>query len=462
MKTASFVLADFAVALRSAEIPHDVRRRATLLVLNAVGLGIANAEHPSVVAARSVGRTEGRSTTWGDGTPRGESTAALANAIAVHISDFDDTHPEGGLHPAGVVVPAVLAVAEQEGWSGDQVVRATVVGLEVMARIASAAPHRFTLHALHASSVCGTVATAAAVAMGLGLDSRQVADAMGIAASQSSGILQTVIEGGDLKSFHLGWAALAGIWAARLAAAGLTGPHAVLEGEQGLFAAFLGSQALGEVDLPRLTRGLFEEWETTRVVIKPYPCCHFTHAPIDAARRYVLEHGPVDAAALKKIASVECRVPREAVHVVCEPAADKLMPSSGYAAKFSLYYCLAVALQNATVQPVDFLPPAGEPFQVTASTAALMGRINYTVDPDPTLAHSYGAEVVVRHVDGGQWSARVLYPTGSLRNPVPDSLVMDKFTDLVRPSRGAEQTALLLRRLLALSSAPDVAGVLRG
>jgi len=91
-----------------------------------------------------------------------------------------------------------------------------------------------------------------------------------------------------------------------------------------------------------------------------------------------------------------------------------------------------------------------------------MSRIGYTIDPDPTLAHTYGAELVVRHADGGEWYARVLHPTGSLQNPMPDSQVTDKFADLVRPARGDAETRRLLERLLALSSAPDLGGVLYG
>lgn len=444
--TAARELAKFAVAVREGDIPEEVLRKGALVFLNVFGVGMSNRDAPQVAAATRAAVRGGPAHLWGSTSTSDVFGAALVNGIASHISDFDDTHPEGGLHPSGVLAPALIAIAEAEGLSGGQVLRAFIVGQEIMARIACAAPHRFTLRGLHASSVCGVVAAAAAVAMARGQSEDSITQAIGIAASQASGVIQTVLEGGDLKSFHLGWAAMAGIWAARLADAGLGGPELSLEGPQGLLGALLGEEFFAAADLTRLTRKLGREWETLAVVTKPYPCCHFTHAIIDAAVEFVASGG--DASVSSEIL---CLVPREAVSVVCEPWAERVVPTSAYAGKFSLPFVAATALHFGSVTDANLQSALTNP-----AVAALVAKTSYSVDADPTLAQSYGGELRVFSESGQPWVARVVYPTGSREKPVPDELVIDKFVDLAGPVVGVEAAVVLASRVVALDAEPDL------
>lgn len=447
MAAAARTLARFFARTGLQEMPQRVRDHGALLLLNVVGVMVSNGRNPRVLQAREAARSLSGDVGERPGAPMESLHAALVDGIASHISDFDDTHPEGGLHPSGVLAPALLAVARMRPLTGGELLRAFIAGQEIMARIAAAAPHRFTLRGLHASSICGVVAAAAAAAIAEGSDEEIVSEAMGIASSQAGGVIQTVLEGGDLKSFHLGWAAMSSVWAARLAAAGIQGPRRALEGEQGLLGAFLGERFYREADLGRLTAGLGETWETPEVIAKPYPCCHFTHAAIDAARAFVAGGG--DA---RRIESIVLRVPREAVSVVCEPWQERVRADSVYSAKFSLPVICAVALRNGAVTDRLISEALGDP-----EVAGLVAATRYEVDPDPNLARTYGSELrLTLGPDAEEWRSRVVFPTGSRENPVGADLVVDKFMSLVSPVLGEERAAELSDFLMSIDAQEDL------
>ncbi|BCB92080.1 MmgE/PrpD family protein [Phytohabitans suffuscus] len=395
-------LAEFAAGLRTQDIPAPVLAHARDLVLTTIGVGLAGTGHPMVAAVRRTVLARpaaGGAVLWGTPDTADAPDAAMVNATAAHVNDYDDTHAEGGVHAGAVIVPAALAAAQQRRAGGARFLAAVVAGVEVTARLGAAASHRFTGRGLHASSCCGTVGAAVAAAVCADLPAPRVADAIGIACSQSSGVIQTVVEGGDLKSLHLGWAAHAGIWAARLAEQGVAGPARALDGTHGLFAALIGEGWSRD----RLTHGLGRDWETAGVILKPYPCCQFLHALIDAACAYRRER---PGASPDRIV---LRLPTPARHVVCEPWADKLHPRTPYAAKFSAPYCVAAALLDGPIGLGHFTEPA----LARPDIRALMTRIGYELDDDPELARGYGAELVISGATGAPWSLRVAHPTGS-------------------------------------------------
>lgn len=329
--------------------------------------------------------------------------------------------------------------------SGSAVLQALIAGYEVMTRLACAAPHRLTRVGFHASSVYGVPAAATSAALLRCAESQHVMAAMGIATSQASGIIQTVSEGGDLKAFHLGWAAHGAIYSAELAHWGVEGPMRAIEGQHGLLASFLHS---GDYDLGRITRGLGSEWETMRIVEKPYPCCHFTHAIIDAALGYRAEFKDGTDA----IGRVTCQVPLEAVHVVCEPWAERLAPRGPYSAKFSLPYCIAVALRDGAVRTNHFTSDALR----RQDLRSLMYRVTYETDPDPNLARTYGAELVIQRLDGQTWRKRILHPTGSVDKPSSPEEIVRKFQDCVTSVIGRERAINIQNLLLHLEDVEDV------
>jgi 2-methylcitrate dehydratase PrpD len=267
--------------------------------------------------------------------------AALVNGTLAHSLDFDDTHLPSILHPSACILPAALAAGQQHGSSGRDVVTAAAAAYEICVRIGMAAydderrNNVFFEKGLHATSICGTIAAAVAAGKLAGLGADGLEAALGIAASMGAGLLEANRAGGTVKRVHCGWAAHAGLTAASLAAAGITGPATVFEGRFGFFNALCD----GRVDLDAALDGLGSRWETPGIHFKPYPANHFTHAGIDAA--LALRESGVRAA---DVARIELGVAPPTLRTIAEPAELKARPPTGYAAQFSGPFTVATAL----------------------------------------------------------------------------------------------------------------------
>ncbi|MET8152016.1 MmgE/PrpD family protein [Actinoplanes sp. NPDC049668] len=329
---AAALLARRAAALEFEDLPADVVDAARRSLIDALGCAVAgirrSAADPALAVAASLGGPpEARLFT---GVRVGAVAAAFGNAVAVHALDFDDTHPGGLVHAGAVTVPVALAVGEQVGASGPATLTALVAGLETVCRLGAAAPHAFHARGLHATSICGPVAAAVTAGHLLGLPAPTMTAAIGIAASGASGLLEFLHSPASTKQLHPGTAVANGILAARLAAAGATGPSSALDGEYGLYRALAGREPDREV--------LFGDgWETTRIAVKPYPCCQLSHASLDAARSFA---GTAPA-------RVTVTLHPGAVPIIAGP--EKRRPRSAYEAKFSVYFCVAAMLLDGRV-----------------------------------------------------------------------------------------------------------------
>ncbi len=269
--------------------------------------------------------------------------AAFVNGVLAHSLDFDDTHLPSILHPSACVIPAALAVAEARGASCHQMVAAAAAGYEVGVRTAMAAydplarDSVFFRRGWHATSVCGTLASATVAAVLYGLDASGIANAIGIAASMASGILEGNRAGGTVKRLHCGWAGHAGVIAAQSALAEITAPSTALEGRFGLFRACCGDSLNEDSIEDSISDGLGERWCVPSILFKPYPANHFTHAGIDAALSLASRLDP------EEIEEIELRVPAPVLRTIAEPRTSKLKPETGYDAQFSGPFTVAAA-----------------------------------------------------------------------------------------------------------------------
>jgi 2-methylcitrate dehydratase PrpD len=335
-------LAGFAA---SAQAPPAVRDSVALRVLDT--LGVALAAVPLATSAAVIDRAReqggaGEAHAIGVATPIPASSAAFVNGVLAHSLDFDDTHLPSILHPSAPVIPAVLAAAELRGASGGETVDAIAVGLEICVRLglagydAASRQSLFFERGLHATSICGTIGGAAAAARLLGLGAEGIVNAIGIAVSMASGVIEGNRAGGTVKRMHCGIAAQAAVTAGDLARRGITGPPTALEGRFGFFEAFLG----GRYDRAALTDGLGTAWEVPRITFKPYPANHFTHTAIDAAiaLRRQQDVEPHD------VAAITLGVATPTVRTIGEPIEAKRAPDTGYQAQFSGPYTVAAAL----------------------------------------------------------------------------------------------------------------------
>lgn len=391
-------LAAWALGLRSdtpseSHVPDEVVAAARRHLLDGLGTAVAaarrNAAEPALSVAAGLGGPP-EATLLGRGVRISAPAAALATGTLVHALDFDDTHAGGLVHATAVVLPAVLAVGEEVGATGEEALLAAVVGFETVCRIAGSAPHAFHQRGLHATLACGVFSSALVAARLMRLDLPTTVNALGIAGSSAGGLLEFLATGSSTKQLHPGLASHAGILAARLAAAGADGPDSVIEGERGLYAAL----ADGHADPALVTADLGVRWETTRIGLKPYPACQLMHAALDAG----LQTLPVDPAS---VTSVVVEVHPDSAKIVCE--ADKITPRTAYDGKFSLQWSLAALLTDGQVSVDTYAPESlGRP-----SVAALAARVRVVEVPSPVVAADAPGRVTVELADGSTLTGHV-------------------------------------------------------
>jgi len=224
MRTAAETFAGWALALVTEDIPREVRHAACRHLLDGVGCAIAG--HRTGAAPYATALLDGldEATVIGSGERASVPNAALANGILAHALDFDDTHAGALVHPTAAVLPTAFAIGEGTGASGAEVLVAAIAGYEVVNRLGAAVTHGFHKRGYHATSVCGVFASALIASRLLGLDVARTVNALGIAGSAAAGSLEFLNTGSATKQLHPGLAALNGIVAARLAAAGAEGP----------------------------------------------------------------------------------------------------------------------------------------------------------------------------------------------------------------------------------------------
>ena len=254
------------------------------------------------------------------------------------------------MHAGAVVVPAVLAACERHNPDGAAALKGIAIGVEVLCRLSLVVPKAVHKAGFHPTAVFGAMGAAAGVAAALRLDRKQTVDALGIAGSMASGIIEYLAEGAWTKRMHAGWAAQSGLRAALMARAGFSGPRTVFEGTHGLFHGFAHKI---DGDYEALLGDFGTRWVTETLAFKPYPCGTMTHPYIDCARRLA-------ARGIKgeQIADIVCDVGEGTVHRLWEPLAAKQKPANGYAGKFSQPYCIAAGLVRGNVGLGDFTDEA--------------------------------------------------------------------------------------------------------
>lgn len=410
----------------AATIDADVHRR----VRDIIGISLAAVDsEPARIVGAMIEAWGGRPEAGCIGRPARlpAPAAALWGGTLAHALDYDDTHLPSVLHPSASVVPAALAAAEACHATGAELIRAVAVGDELCIRLGMAgydpdlANSVFFERGFHATAICGTLGAAAAAASVRRLGRQGIAEAIAIAASMGSGLLEANRTGGSVKRVHCGWAAHAGVTAAELAARGLTGPPTVLEGRFGFFQAFCGERA----HLDALTDRLGESWELLRLHFKPYPANHFTHAGIDAA--LALRNEGVQAA---QVDDVELAVAGPMLRTIAEPSDEKASPPTGYAAKFSGPYTFAAALVGGGGLGLGLDDFTDESVQ-DPERLALAAKVRCVSDPvcDEIFPHAFPAVARVRTAGGVSHEVRVMHNRGGPDRPLDDDELDRKFRD---------------------------------
>ena len=361
-------------ALKPGALPAATTRKCEDLLIDVVGLCVTARNEDYVRSALAGCDDDGPCTAIGHARTLTAAGAAFVNGTAAHGEDFDDTFEGGPVHAGAVIVPAVLAACERHNPDGRMALIGIAVGTEVLCRLSLVVPKAVHKAGFHPTAVFGAMGAAAGVGAALGLNARQIVDALGIAGSMAGGIIEYLAEGAWTKRLHAGWAAQSGIRAALLARGGFVGPRTVFEGVHGLFHGFAHTT---KGDYDALTGDFGTRWVTDTLAFKPYPCGTMAQPYIDCARRLAAR-----GIKAEDIAEIVCEVAEGTVHRLWEPLADKQRPRNGYAAKFAVPYLLAAGFVHGGVGLGAFTESAIRDPRVLA----LAAKVKFVIDPGQSLS----------------------------------------------------------------------------
>lgn len=413
-------LANWIVNSKWEDVPQSARYEAVRSVFNWVGCCLGGARHETTeraIAALAEFSGKPEATVLGRPERLDIMHAALMNGITSHVLDYDDTHLDTIIHPAGPVASAILALAERLGTSGKDFMHAFILGVEAECRIGLAVYPSHYERGFHITGTAGVFGGTAAAGKLLGLNEQQMTWALGIAATQSAGLKEMF--GTMCKSFHVGSAGQNGLKAALLASKNYTSSDSALEAKEGF--AFTYSD---EQDFSKITGNLGQTWEVEKNTYKPFSCGIVTHASIDGCIQLRNEHQLTS----EQIEKVSLRVNPLVIKLT-----GKKTPQTGLEAKFSIFYISAAAIIEGVAGPNQFTDEAVQ----DPEAIALRDRVEATIDEKVSEEEAYvsitlkNGKVVDKHIE---------HAIGSVQRPLTKEHLEHKFA-------GQAQTALPMSQI---------------
>jgi 2-methylcitrate dehydratase PrpD len=437
-------LAACIVATRFAAITPQALHYAKIGVLDTLAVGIAGSvEEAALIASRVTGASEGPALLWGGEQRVGALDAAFINGIAANVLDFDDCTDNLGGHPSSPILPALIALAEERGASGRELLTAYVAGFETETCLGRGVNFHHYEKGWHPTATLGVFGAAAACARLMNLSAEQTTLALALCASLAAGIKSNL--GSMAKPMHIGHCSRNGLLAARLAAEGFTGNADALEHHHGFLELFNGA---GNYDIGRILAKWGTPWdiEMPGIAIKQYPCCLSTQAAVDVMLLLMRENNLPAV----NVARVHARIAaRRLAHT------DRPAPRSALDAKLSAQYVLARALVNREVtlphfEGNSYCDPAIERAMALVRVAPLDAQ---------TLARegdSY-AEIVVSLHDGRTFTGSIERPVGHHAGvPLAADLLRAKFDGCVNRYMGRQQRDDVYSAVQTLEHSKDV------
>jgi 2-methylcitrate dehydratase PrpD len=434
-------LAKFIVGHRYRDIPEKVRHEAARSLLNWVGCAVGAARHETVERALvALNEFSGprEATVLGRGDRLDIMLAALMNGITSHTFDFDDTHLKTVIHPSGPVASAILALAERRPVKGEEFLHAFILGVEAECRIGNSVyPPHYDV-GWHITGTAGVFGAAAAAGRLVGLNEQQMMWALGIAATQSSGLREMF--GTMCKPFHPGNAARNGLLAALLAQRDFTSSSQGIEAKRG-FAYVLSTAFKPEA----ITGGLGKTWEIALNTYKPFACGIVEHPAIDGCIQLRNEHQlkpeDIESVALK-------------VHPLVLELTGKKTPQSGLEGKFSVYHSSAVAIVHGAAGEAQYSDQAVRDTRVVAVREKVTARVEPGVHEDQV-------HVTIRLKNGKVLEKFVEHAVGSLDRPMSDADLEAKFRGLAEAVLSRAEADRLIRLCWDVAKLADAAEIAR-
>ena len=434
-------LARYIVTSRWSDIPEGARDEAVRSVFNWVGCCLGGARHVTTdraLAALMEFSGTPEATVLGRTDRLDIMHAALMNGITSHVLDYDDTHLETIIHPAGPVASAILALGERQNTSGIDFMHAFILGVEVECRIGKAIYPSHYDRGFHITGTAGVFGGAAAAGTLLGLNEQQMVWALGIAATQSAGLKEMF--GTMCKPFHPGSAGQNGLKAALLASKNFTSSDQGIEAEEGFAFTYSDQQ-----DFSHITDNLGGTFEVSRNTYKPFACGIVTHPIIDGCIQLRNEHSLTS----QQIAGVSLRV-----NPLVLTLTGKQTPLTGLEAKFSIFHASSVAIIRGSAGPNEFTDETVQ----NAEVITLRDRVSATVDGAVSEEEAY---VTITLVNGTVLNKHIEHAIGSLERPMTTASLQKKFSDQAAQTLPADQIDRVMAMCWDIESIEDVSALTR-
>ncbi len=446
------LIADFIVKAAYEDLPEKAIQIAKMSLIDSIGTCLAGSTTDAgQIISEYIKDKKSRpeATVIAKGFKTSAGDAALANGTMMHALDYDDTSEHFFGHPTTVILPAVMAAGEWMKISGKEALLAYILGYEIGNKVGyGMGPTPFDT-GWHATGTFGALAAVAASAKVLKLNVYQTRMAIGIAASMAAGIRQNV--GTMTKPLHAGNAARSGVFATILASKGFTADQAILEAPIGYAHVFGGDSTSG---LEKMTDNLGSPFEIISgpPIIKLYPSCRATAGPLDAILNIVQEHN-FEA---DDVIEVECRTSSHTPKVLIHNR-----PRTALEGKFSMQYCMAVAIMDKSAGLNKFIDDRVKDPQIQK----LMTKVRYTHPPEwgssPVDSMRGKVEIVVRLKNGSEFSSLVKSSKGDTENPLKLSDIETKFLDCARLVFSPAKTRVCLEKISTLDKTEDISSLMK-
>ena len=444
-------LAEWAAQLTLQDIPDAARHEAKRSILDVVGVTFAGAAHPTAAMACQQVRTqyrEGPCAVLGTDLSVAMTGAAFANGVAAHAWDYDDVSLEGMVHGTAAVWPAVFAAAATHDISGEDLLTAFVAGVEAEYALGRAFTPDLFFRGWWTTGLLGSIGAAVGAGRAMGLDAGALAEAIAIAATQTTGPYALV--GTPIKPYACGRAAEAGVQAASFATAGLTGPNDVFEGEHGFTAMFADNVFLPEEFAKIGSRYVLE---ASGLTFKRYPVCAGAQGAVGAVLTVMAEHQ---------------LAPNQVTHVRCEvtPAINHYMqyrvPQDITEAQFSLPYCVACAIRFGDIG-FDHLTDAAISDRATLAildNVEVIASEQLAKEEEVRADYVEPAIAIITTDDGRVLRTLNPAPTGSPQQPIGDRELEEKFLACTAPVLESGDGDEFIRRIWNLEAQPSTLALL--
>jgi 2-methylcitrate dehydratase PrpD len=418
------MLARYVISAKYEDLPQGVRKEGARTLLNWVGVAVGASHHEGVndvIAALAPFSGPPQAAIMGRHERFDILNAAMINGISTHIFDYDDTHPKTLIHASSAVVPVALALAEYQPVAGKDFLNAIVLGVETIFRIGNAVfPDHFQ-HGWHGAGTIGQFGAAVAAGKLLGLNEQQMIWALGLAASQPVGLVESF--GSMNKSFNPGRAANNGLLSALLAARNFTSSNQMIEAKLGW-----ANVASSKQDYREITEGLGTRYDAANNTYKPFACGIVLHPIIDAAIQLRNQY----KLTADQIERIDMRVNPQVLVLTGQKT-----PKEGLEGKFSVYHAVAVAIVEGAAGEKQFSQRAVRDPVVVALRSKVVPVVDASIKTNQV-------DLTIITKDGRKLNKFIQHAVGSIEVPMSDDALEAKVTDLAEGILPATQIRKLM------------------